>query len=752
MAKDVKTGDNIINALNQAKKELKDYPIMPEHYSTVLKHPNLNATGFYSELDFEIGARLKRCDTFIKNKGILDKAMYDYVHREIDIKGAELKKKVDWISRQHRLYTRAARICEDSEARQKILDKAEELKQSKELKDYNLLITGLEYYAGVKEGKIPNECLDALEKHIGYCTDGIVVKPAQDTSKRLKERPSKIKIEMGNMDRFVEQIEKSHPGFRGKSSVENQLAAKRVFDKTVKLYAKDACGDVLDACVSDKEERLDFLIINGQTLREMIEEKTGKKQPTKEEIDDLSCEYVAAALKSGGRVEAFAPHLITEGTKIYRPNPVVIEGTKPQERITLNFWESWMSKLGFYKEKLEKFKAQQAMDRKMEECRERVRRKITYAPKTMAEVKEAIAKGKMKRTLDNALTPKQKKEQVFRQNLMEKYKDDYIKSVRMRETINWQRDKLLYSFFPKERDEKEGVKLESKNPEVPQLLRSAPLYYVVAAMLKEDYSLDKVMDPNQFADVRERIGNDFREKFAVMTKEEFTKLHIDSMTILAKEMPKMIKGMSQEIKTKEDFREKYPKYFVIATCMNGLQMDRMTTPEAVAYGGGEKAYDALVTQLREANSIFGLKSKYDAVYRNFHKVLDGGSVSVADLMKVNLHEEVILKGLREKEPHLSPKLLENDTLLMENNLQHHPEVIKCQKKVDRLDEKAIDSVLRNQGSSILDMKIEVYGKAMKNTKEFGNMEIGEELGMNVVINGQNMVQVQEPELEEEKTL
>ena len=31
--------------IKEAERELQDYPIMPEHYSTILKHPNLDATG-----------------------------------------------------------------------------------------------------------------------------------------------------------------------------------------------------------------------------------------------------------------------------------------------------------------------------------------------------------------------------------------------------------------------------------------------------------------------------------------------------------------------------------------------------------------------------------------------------------------------------------------------------------------------------------------------------------------------------------
>ena len=58
------TGDIIKQSLEAAKAELKDYPNIPEHYSVMMKHPNLEGEGVYSEIDRDIKARLRRCDTY----------------------------------------------------------------------------------------------------------------------------------------------------------------------------------------------------------------------------------------------------------------------------------------------------------------------------------------------------------------------------------------------------------------------------------------------------------------------------------------------------------------------------------------------------------------------------------------------------------------------------------------------------------------------------------------------------------------
>ena len=110
MPKKGNVSENAKKAIMDAELELQKYPEMPEHYSTMLKHPSMDATGYYSELDFEIAARLKRCETSVQTKGILEKAMYDHVRGEIETKGAELKNEIIKISKQHRMITRAARI------------------------------------------------------------------------------------------------------------------------------------------------------------------------------------------------------------------------------------------------------------------------------------------------------------------------------------------------------------------------------------------------------------------------------------------------------------------------------------------------------------------------------------------------------------------------------------------------------------------------------------------------------------------
>ena len=215
-------------------------------------------------------------------------------------------------------------------------------------------------------------------------------------------------------------------------------------------------------------------------------------------------------------------------------------------------------------------------------------------------------------------------------------------------------------------------------------------------------------------------------------------------------MPNMAKEMSRDIKTREDIMENYHKYYVGAMCMNVLHMDHEKRPESVAYCGGEKEYDDLVAKLAEADAFYGLKDSYDALYLEFHKILDGGDVRIANVMENNMKEELILMGLRGKEPHLSPKLFEHNIQTVGLNLQYQPEVIECQKQAEKVNEKLLGDLLKSGTSDSWKLKVEVYEEALKTTKESGMIGVGEKLGLNVSINGKKMLELEEPTLENEK--
>ena len=210
----------------------------------------------------------------------------------------------------------------------------------------------------------------------------------------------------------------------------------------------------------------------------------------------------------------------------------------------------------------------------------------------------------------------------------------------------------------------------------------------------------------------------------------------------------MIKEISQKIKTREDLRENYHEFYNAITCMNVPHMDNKRTKEAIEYCGGEKEYDALVEQLREADTFYGLNQCYKKLDLNFHKVLDGGRIITLDTLDLNIKEDLVLMGLREKEPHLAPKLFDNNVFLASMAVGYHPEVEAHQKKADAMDEKVLEDMLKTEGRGMLDLQIEIFDKPLKVIEGCGPLDNnGNEIGINYVINGKKMLELEEPEME-----
>ena len=139
-----------------------------------------------------------------------------------------------------------------------------------------------------------------------------------------------------------------------------------------------------------------------------------------------------------------------------------------------------------------------------------------------------------------------------------------------------------------------------------------------------------------------------------------------------------------------------------------------------------------------------MKNVYDGIYKKFYTVLDGGLLNARDTAEINMKEEIIIAGLSGKEPHLAPKLQDNDLFVMGLALHEHPEIKKCQKKIEKLDEKMLGDLLKNDTSKSLDVKVEIYDQPLNVTKNFGVISPGDKLGMNLVINGQKMLEMENP--------
>ena len=739
------TADKIKEAINAAKEELKTYSDIPEHYSTILKYPNMDAKGYFSEIDMDIAARLRKCDTYVQRKTVYNQAMYKHVRQEIETKGAGLKKQVQEIAKEHRILTRAARLCENPEAKKAIMDRANALKESEAVKDYNLLITGLEAYSGVGHYQMDDKTIDAYDRLLGYVTNGETSFSARFTDGEYHERPERININMRSMDQFFEQFMESHPEAKGKT--EEELKALNpsytLFEKTVTNYAKDALEDTLSSCFATMDERLDLIMVDGQTLREMIEEKDKKEgrkeERTPQEFNDITCNILTAALKGDARVEAFMPETVSREGKKFYAEPVPIMAKQPEERVTMSFWEKFLALFGFNKEKAQKYKKQQIMDQKMEACKQRVKQKMTK-DLTLAEKKA----GGQSVEFSAPMTKEKKERLKITSEIAKENCDNFVRDARIIERLNGERDKLTYSFFPEEAKEQKGVTIEGK---VDTLKRDKPLYNCVTMMLQRGIPYEEVLDPNMHKELRVQIGKELKEKFPTMTAEEYDKLHLDGMKLWAENLDDFAKKMSKEIKSAKDIRENFPKLFMGTLCAQVLGMDNFQDKEKViADCGGKEKFDALRAKLSEASNVYSIADMLKSSLEKYYHVLRDMPLNMNKLLTNNLQYVSILKGIQSENPTFNPQLDTEDTYILNGMLDCHPQIPVLQQRADNLDRDFLNDWLANGAENEAHIDLEILDKKIPLPHTVGIYEKGYiDVRVNVVVNGENLINFKDPE-------
>ncbi|MBR5229441.1 MAG: hypothetical protein IKW01_01180 [Firmicutes bacterium] len=719
-------------AIEQAKEELKNYPNIPEHYDTISKAPNLKMEGIFSEIDLDIARRLKRCDIFAKRRNILELAHYKYVRKTIE-EGTKngLRQELARISRKHRLLTRAARICKDKDAKLELLKEAEALKKEPAVKSFNLLIDGLEVYAGASADKtLSYDSILAFEKELGYMTYG---GPShRGMSAGFRQRPEKITIKMENMDDVLEKYKVSHPGAKRKSpeQLEKVKPTYEMFSRVAPVFAQDACKDALECHVGSISDNLDLIIVGGKTLRECIKEKDNLEELSKEQIDDIGCNYVAAALKNGNRVEAFVPLDHLSGSKIYYSEPVTITCSSPKERVTLNLWEKWMSVFGFYKDKVKLVEQQMAEDKAMEECRNKVRAMAAENAKLEFKGKKPPFVFRPNREEQAAKADKLSRE-VLKDN-KEKFIDDYIEEVRHYEISNAERVKLKHSFFP---DEVSNFKLENDN-QLRSLARDMPLYYSIYLMGKEGIPYEEILDVRNFPheEKRKEIGKKLKDSFKTMTGEEFDKMHLECMEYFAEQIKPFAEKMSEKIHDHKTLMENYTMLRLGTLGIKVSAMDDFSVDSKIVREkyGAEK-FDKLVKTLHGAGtSVYSLNKLHDLNLQRYHALLTGDPLNLNDMAELKIHEAAVLKGLKNKE--LGVNIDDFNIISTKMMMSENPEFKKLETKIENGDVKVLTDLVVGGGKNTIKVDLQVSSGKTKTVED-------------IIINGKNSFELEGPELE-----
>ncbi len=377
--------------LSRAQAQLKDWPLMPENTEVSARFPGVDPLGHSSAIDLRFYQREMRVASFLQTRSpevaTYARELLEHRHTHDPRTGvregnspvyAEMLK----ASEGHRQLSRAAKITPDMEVSQSLREKAAALETCNAVVEYDKFLQGVEYAAGVRTGPVPQEVTQLYQQRYAVQLDTEMIARAQAPSRI----PNKLQVEFENLDNKLLHQQFANPENWGKSPSDATLAemTQAQVDKSVEGYARGTAERLIAPLFESAEKsshglinRTDLIIVGGKTVSEIMMERFNARNPngsriefetyTKENMVKATSEIVAAGLMSGQRVEAFVPN--ADGTIPKEPAQITKTGYEPSKLkpVTLNGWERFWAKRGFYKEKM----AQAVEYQRTAEARER---------------------------------------------------------------------------------------------------------------------------------------------------------------------------------------------------------------------------------------------------------------------------------------------------------------------------------------------------------------------------------------------
>lgn len=453
-----------------AGEQLRGIPVMPEDDGPALRFPEVDPLGSFSVIDMKFTQRREAVKAALQTR---DPEVCKYgwgLVQDLESPNERMRGAMIRAAEEHRLLTRGSKLCHSDAGRRILHQRARELETCAAVADYDIMLQGAEYAAGLRAGPASQEVRDFYHNVLGKDLDLALL--AQAEAARPPEEYLFVRFD--SLDNKLLHQAQADPRNWGKTGQELQSSADKMDEsailKAIPPYARGAIDRVLDPAFAHQEKasggvisRADLIIVDGKTIREkMFEDYNASHGDVggfdaffRENVRQATNEYVAAGLMAGKRVEAFVPdgrgRVPAQPTQIlpladgYEPSPL-----KPER---FNAWQRFFSRHGFYKEKVER----QAEYERLTAARERVRL-------TNAAHQWKLAGG----------TPEERKE-------------------------------LFFGAFLRER----GGKPDFNNPFGPD--GSSLENIAVSSMLFRGYSLEEIFDPNAHREEKEETGREVCE-------------------------------------------------------------------------------------------------------------------------------------------------------------------------------------------------------------------------------------------------
>jgi len=392
-------------AMQRAETQFRGWPAMPEDANVSLRFPGVDPVGKYSVIDMKVAQRVAHINATLESRAPevqeYARSLLSAVRTNPEV--GQMNFMLQETAKKHRILTRASKLCLDPEGRRLLHEQSRMLETDLAAEQFDKYLQGIEYAAGVKAGPVSPEISSFYRDRLQIPLNMERIKQAE----QLDHTPREVAVEFENLDNKLRQAQFANPNNWGKTSTEVSPEAIDLgeAENAVPPYARATANRVIDPLFREVEEisgetlaanRGNNIIIDGKTVGEKIREDYVAAGRDLQEFDNfyranyrqLTGEYVAAGLMAGKRIEAFVPD--KDGRIPNQPVQITKKGYEPSalKKVTLNAWERFWSKRGFFKEKV----AQAAEYQRMVEARERVKAmnvmdKIQLQAGTMAAVK-----------------------------------------------------------------------------------------------------------------------------------------------------------------------------------------------------------------------------------------------------------------------------------------------------------------------------------------------------------------------------
>ncbi len=391
--------------LSAGRRDVGRSDALPEDEEICVRFPEVDPRGKYSEMDMRLAQRRGVIDAACRARG---SALTDLALRELfdSDRVRTLEYEVDQLARRQRILTRASKLCHDEKAAEELRGEANALYAEDAAVKMELVLDGVEYLLGIREGKLPKD-VDAYFRDVldfeltqerieearpnGYLPE--FLRPKDE-----EKGPRELPIVFPSMDAKLRQLQFARPQNWGKAPEEYIAPSADMAESLIGPGAGGAATRALDSLYGllerastvgsgpDAHSELDryhYLVIDGRPAIDVLTEHfaTGKTYFSNfdtfllVEAKQVVGEHVAAALTQGRRVDAFVPD--HWGNIPDEPLRLTTRGFEPSHMkpVELNAWERFWSRFGRYKNKV----AQVNEYQKLAAARERVRESAAWS-------------------------------------------------------------------------------------------------------------------------------------------------------------------------------------------------------------------------------------------------------------------------------------------------------------------------------------------------------------------------------------